>query len=372
MSVEDDNVDDVTNVNEFPDNEEDTDPMLLALKDDGEGEADDDLSEAVNEPVETKVETETPKPDDKVEKPEPKADKAVEEEGDDTKPIMIPKARLDQVLAERDNYKNALGHVQAVNEVQTQMLQGKNVKEDVKESPDQPETKDYDVIITDAETKKVDLAQKYEDGEISLVEFETQRNELDRSIRNLDREQQKAMFEDVKKANDASSDAKVKQSNEATYINNEAINIQANHPYVAKIDGLPDGDRQDAWDFINSKATRALNQQGVNPNDGTLESKMAFIRAKAQLTDTYGSQLTGQSITPKQEPQGKAGLSETAQSRADKLDLADRQPPSIGNVGEVDRRELTEDDIINMTDDELADLYDKNPNLVDNVVKMKK
>lgn len=42
---------------------------------------------------------------------------------------------------------------------------------------------DFENLIDKAETSKIELAKKYEDGEISFIELETQRIKLDRMIR---------------------------------------------------------------------------------------------------------------------------------------------------------------------------------------------
>jgi hypothetical protein len=71
---------------------------------------------------------------------------------------------------------------------------------------------------------------------------------------------------------------------------------------------------------------------------------------------------------PNGQPSPK-GPSETAMNRKAKIDLANSQPPSMADMGAgANNAELTEADIENMTEDQMADLLQKAPNLVNRIM----
>lgn len=102
----------------------------------------------------------------------------------------------------------------------------------------------------------------------------------------------------------------------------EALKIQAQHPYVAEIDNLPPKIRDEIWALITDEAVAALTQRGVNPADGTFNSRLALIQEKAALTNKYGPQYTGKKVGVFNDPASPSG---TAQSRVarDKKSLDD-------------------------------------------------
>jgi len=273
-------------------------------------------------------------------------------------PIMIPKARLDEVVAKLNRAQSHNDYLQGVVTTQKEMIKapaGNQSPSNGQTGPATTETAptDYDTLISNAETEKLALAQKYEDGEITLVELRKQEISIDRNIRKLDTDRLNEISEGAK----AAAVETVSANNVGQVINSEALKVQELHPYVAEIDKLPEAIAKGIWQAIADEAFLNLTQKGINPNDGSVTSRVAYIKEKAALTDKYGPQYTGKTLS-----QPKPTLSLQAQQREAKLDLAQTQPPAVtGATGE--RAEITEADLMKMSDDQVADLIEKNPNL---------
>lgn len=339
-------------------NEASTDPMIVAMR-----EAEAELAKATDSAPPPPAD----KQDDEGQQEEPAAEAQAEEAPKGGKPaVMIPKERLDQALSERDRFKEQASYYQGIADTQKAMLQSLPVAtqaattEKATALPDKP---DYDGQIAAAENAKLEAAQKYEDGDISLVEFEKIRVAQDRAIRTLEGDRVKADLQSVRQETTREVQAQTAQNR----IESVALDIQAKHPYVDEIDQLPPAIRDGIWKQIEAEASAALAQKGINPLDGTIESRVALIQAKAALTDVYGPRFTGKQLAPaatSQTPTGKAGLSTKAQERSDKIDLANQQPPAVAATGSHETRELTEADIEKMSDDQIADLMLKAPSVV--------
>lgn len=278
--------------------------------------------------------------------------------------IMVPKERLDEVIRQRDQYKAAAQYTQGVNDALRSNLRPDEAK------PAEPAAKveagpTYDEKINAAEQQKIALAEKFDSGEINLKELRTHEVELDKQIRTLADERHKAQINELKVESTKVSQAQAIEA--AAY--NATVDIQKNHPYVAEIDNLPYAVKRVAWEVIANEAQQMLRSQGINPNDGTANSRIAFINAKAQLTDKYGPQYTGKNLS-QQSVQQKPVLSQNAQNRSAKLELAAQQPPAISNLGVVDTKsELSSAQIESMSDDQIADMLARNRNSLDGILR---
>lgn len=342
---------------------EDNDPMLAGLKEEegaataeGEGEG----NGGNPAPQEDKPQTQQ----------QPTANKA-DDEGAKAPPVMIPKARLDEVLSENARLKDALTYKDGIIHTQTSIIAGKGTPapaEGEGKTTEAPKADDLNAKIATAEEGILALAQKYEDGEISLVEYEKGKIDLNRQIRELTTEQANSVVETAKSTATAVVNATQKQQQ----IENQAVEIQKAHPYVEEIDKLPPAIAKGIWDTITTEALTTLKAQGIDPKDGTVESRMALIKEKALLTDKYGPQFTGKQIAS-QTPAGKPPLSDTAKQRNDKLELAAQQPPAVSAMSYgADKSELTADQIENMSDDQLADIEAQNPGFLERITGLKK
>lgn len=345
-----DNNDTTDQVDGFaPNNERETDPMLAALK---EAEEDDNGS---GEGDEGSTTVETPAA--------PAAAQPAADKGPKAPPVMIPKARLDEVIAERDGLRDANSYLQGVLDTRTQQSQQQPAAPG-KDTPANPpeSTPDFKTQIASARSEKIALAQQYEDGEISLVEFKTKENALDEKIEELRDARNQDQLKEVRTA----ATETVKQNNVQQYLESEGAKIQAENPYVKEIDKLPPAIRDGVWQEIANKAALNLAKKGINPEDGTPASKLAFIREKAALTNEYGPRYTGVKLD-----QPAKTVSQTAADRGKKLDIAAQQPPAIEGANMGERPELTEADLEGMTQDQIADAYAANPHLVNKAAGLK-
>ena len=277
---------------------------------------------------------------------------------------MIPKARLDAVLAERDRTKEALTYTQGIVDTQKALIAdlGKKVTPAAGDQPSQdaavPDPNDHAAIIAKAEDDKIALAQKYEDGEISLVELRKQEIALDRQIRDTESKRTDGLVESAKTV---ASEA-VKTSNVQNRIEQEALEIQKQHPYIKEIDLLPAPIRAGIWGQITNEALANLALKGTPYDEKNPETHIALMAEKAALTNKYGPQYTGKQLAS---PTTKtpAAPSETAIQRAKKLEMAADQPPVVTGTT-VDKKDLTEADVENMSDDEMADYLQSAPGIV--------
>lgn len=277
----------------------------------------------------------------------------------DQQPIMIPKPRLDQALAERDKFKEQAAYFQGVAETQKQMLS--NPQKGEAEPGQTAAATDANAptdAVAKAEADKLAAAERYENGEISLVEFKKIEIEKDREIRAEMVKQNEALTDKARQVANETVNARTTEQ----VLVSKAVEIQAQHPYVAEIDQLPEADKNFVWQQITNEAVFNLQKKGVNALDGSPASRLALMQEKAALTDKYGPAYTGKQLAS-QTQQGPKPLSETAQARAAKLDLAQNQPPAFTANG-GDKADLTEADIENMSMDQLADALTSAPNLV--------
>lgn len=289
---------------------------------------------------------------------------------DDKPEKMVPIERLNQVLNKAKALEDTVNYQKGIIDVQSKALSTKaTASADVPQS-DTPngEAKgnDLEAQISEAENKKIELAQKYEDGDIGYAEMQKQMVSLDKEIR----EHQLKRVNEIEQNSRIVATETVRANNIAQTINQEALTLQQKHPYINAIDQLPEHLKNGVWNQITSDAVANLLAKGINPNDGTPESKIALVREKALLTDKYGPQYAKLPDQP-QQPSQTPGISEKAQNRADKLDLANKQPPQLPKgLGTYDK-EVTKDQIAEMDQDQLADMMERNPELLERATGIK-
>lgn len=309
-----------------------------------------------------------------------KGQNGASDDDDGTGP-MIPKARLDQVLQERDQFRTQAQYLQGVVDTQTKMIgTGKEApKADATganaapaNGGTAPAADDFNAKIDAAESRKLELAKKYDDGELNTVDYQKQLVEVDREIRSLSDQRAEAKLAEIRNTATGASNAQLVEFQ----VTQAAKDIQAQHPFVTEIDKLPKAIAQGIWTQIDQEAQQQLIEQGINPRDGTAASRIALVQVKAQLADKYGPQYTGKTLEQlkgtqpgNQQPAPKAAdgkpLSPIAKAREEKLALAQNQPPATADMGASGTaNELTAAQIESMDDDALADLLARAPQAV--------
>ena len=302
----------------------------------------------------------------------PEAPAAAPKDKPGSGPAMIPKARLDEVLSERDLLRDQVGYLRGLHDAKAPAATVTSAQP--AKAPDQPAGKPADqgvvvdeieTAITAAEGKKLALAERYDNGEISSKQWKQEEILIDKEIRGLSDKRLDKVREDSR--NEAQ--AVVTANNFESVKNNLCVQLQAKNPNVAFIDSLSPGQRDGIWKDITDDAIKNLAAQGVKVSDANPQSKLLLIQEKARLTNDlskYGfkpaAPATPAPVVPTGQPKG---LSETAQNRKAKIELANSQPPSITDMGNgANNGEITEADIENMNEDQMADLLQKAPHLV--------
>lgn len=264
---------------------------------------------------------------------------------------MIPKARLDQVLAEKDEMARRAAFLEGqLHQLQTQATQPATPA-----APEEP-PKTPDEIIAEARVQKQDLAKKYDDAELTAAEYEASKDRLDDIIAEAREAKLAQRFQPQ-----PTTPSQRQQTGEDLYLDQLTAKLETDHPYTLEI--AKDDPR---WKFLEDEANRQLQQEGIALMPGarglyTLRERMAV------LTDQYGpmwtgkspDQIRGQAPNPGTgpAPTPAPGLSPTAKARMDKLDMAEQQPPSTTSLGGSGAStEVSEADINAMSDDEIAAL----------------
>jgi hypothetical protein len=256
----------------------------------------------------------------------------------DKKELKIPKARLDEEIKKSSSAAHEAAYWKGIADAREVMLkQGKGgdseATQQVVETPEQKIAKFDDGIV--------ELAKKYDDGEITMAEFKKQERDFQKQIREVEMSavKQPPAPQPVKTGNDL-------------YMQEKAQQIVTEHPYLEL---MSEGDRL----FLGEKAEAELIAEGARLQIGDPASILAVQKRMGELSDRLGSALTGKQLPQKTvtQPLKKAGVSENAAARQVKLEMKNTQPPpthSLGNPGSV--KEYTEADIEKMSDDDIARL----------------
>lgn len=227
-----------------------------------------------------------------------------------------------------------------------------------------------DQVIAEAKAEKVAQAKRYDDGLMTTAEWEQKRQDLDDKIF----EARQAMIQ-VSMQN--SIPAAKPGTSEDLYMDEMVSKLEREHPFCFEI---PNDDPK--WGILTDLARSELLAEGVPVAPGVRGDYQLKERI-AKLTDVWGPRWTGKTLdqvraerglapsTTTQPAQGqqpkppaapgggapKPKLSPAAQQRADKIAQAGTHPPdihAIGTQGQVD--EVTEDDILGMTQDQIMAL----------------
>lgn len=347
--------------------EEDNDPMLEGLK-----EAEEELAQVTGNKSDEDQEDEPETDEQDDDEPKGKSEEGSEGKGKDddkksTENLMIPKARLDEALSRGDTFKDQAAYWRGVAEARAGQQAQPKQEQQPEGKQEEPENvvDEIDSSIEAAEKRKLELAEKYDEGEISTRQWKEQELEIDKEIRQLSKQRLDQIREESKKDTEQALTA----AQQKNLIESRALEIQQQHPNVAVIDSYPEHLRQAIWTEITEQAVQNLAQRGINVNDGSPQSRLELIREKAALTDNYTPDNLASALGGGKTSQGKQadshtgqGKSDVAKNREQKIELAESQPPSIAGMGRSEQSgELTEADIEKMSEDQLADMWERAP-----------
>lgn len=271
------------------------------------------------------------------------------EEGDATSTPMIPKGRFDEVASQRDEAAREAAYFRGLYEGlrQSQPANQNQQGEGQQEQPPEPTPQEK---IAAARQAIEEAAQKYDDGDLTTVEYEKVRAA-----------QEDVIFEARLEANKPKEEGKketaTSQQNEDLYLDQLTAKLEEDHPYTLKIED------EGRWNFIRQEAIGDLQKEGVQLGNDA-RSLYQLRKRMAELTDRYGPIWYGEIEGGSQPKAGNDGgqkpttTSQRAKDLDAKLTMSEQQPPQtmdLGSQGSGTER-ITEADIMKMTDDEIAAL----------------
>jgi len=251
---------------------------------------------------------------------------------------MIPKARLDEVLRERDLAAQGIAYWQGKAEA-AQELANKGATPSESAAPPQLT---FEQQVDAIQEQRLALAEKFDDGGISMVELRKDEFALAKHER--------ALMDAMSAHNNPP--AQPAPSAESLYLAEKTDKLLEDHPYSGMIEKPED------WEYLERLA-----RQNLGDSIGTGDLATYKLRKEiASLTDRYGPVMTGKELQIHQPNDGKPATvdaSNDAAQRRKKLELAGTQPPdinAIGNSGQSVPGELSDSNIEGMTEDEIAAL----------------
>lgn len=273
----------------------------------------------------------------------------------DKKPVMIPKGRFDEVGRERDEARASAAYYKGVADTQAQLIeaikQGKPAE--AGDTQNQTQQKTIEQQLEDIDAKRIEIAEQYENGDISATEWEKQKVALGKQERALNAQMAEERVKSVAVTPQGSTD-------DALYMDEKLVELEKAHPYTLEITDQAD------WEWLNRKAAAQLYAEGIQLKPNDQRSNLILRTRIAELTDVYGPSLTGKTINipGKQGKTAEQPKAPTAQQRQDKLAIAHQHPPAITRMGGsgAGPGEVSEADIEKMSDEEILALPESTRN----------
>lgn len=249
---------------------------------------------------------------------------------------MIPKARFDEINSENARLREQLAYQHGVMEATKGQAAGNTPPAEAPKSPEER--------LAEVRQQKLELAAKYDEGEMSFAELTAETDKL------VDQEDA-IRAERLEPKETASQPAQ--SGGDDLYLEDRTQQLEENHPYARLITAKAD------WDFITAKSVEELQSDGVTLSNDA-RGDMVLRERMAKLTDRYGPALTGKDL-PKSNGQTQTnepgGLSQVAAARKEKLALAGTHPPDLSNSGSPGTAtEYTDEKLGSMTMEEIAEL----------------
>ena len=278
----------------------------------------------------------------------------------------VPQTRVNEIVRQRNEAVLTAARLQGQNEAMRAMMEKGPAGPDGKPLPEGPAATPEE-RITAIRAQKAESTQKYEEGELSAVEWQKQQDEFEDQVFAVRQEQLQAGS-----GSQAPGQADQPPARDP-YVESLMDGLEAAHPYSTVIESKLD------WAIVEAKAYASLADEGVQIIKGDPQSTLALRTRMAEITDDLGPGLTGKTPeeakaiatakkSPKSTPvkdgqaapaQKKPGeLSPEAQARKEKLDLAKGIAPDVSNLGGANSgTELpTDEQILGMDEEQIAAL----------------
>lgn len=224
---------------------------------------------------------------------------------------MIPKARFDEVLSERERLAQETAYWKGVAE-------GRGPAPAPAAPQPPPITPQQHVNALRLE--KASLAKKFDDGEITMSELTAKQDEIDDRIHAV---REEALVSKVGNRPQPQTDDFGLQS--------ETAKLEESHPWVKVLEAIPNNDAD--WDYLRGVAISNLASRGIDATSGKFGTYQ-LRKEIAELADHYGptlfgprAQAHGIALPGTQQPQPK--MSPAAQARQAKLDTMSNAPPNV-------------------------------------------
>lgn len=250
--------------------------------------------------------------------------------GQQQQPVMIPKARFDEVAGERDQARTDAAYWRGRAEAGGQNGQQQQPGAKPGEQQQQQQQPTAEARLTAIQAKQDELAQKFDNGEITMSDLVKQRRELDTQEQQI---REELLTAKLKPANQQQAP----EGNDELYLQTLTAQLEDEHPWVAVADKV--GSEID-WKYVRDMAFQNLVERKIDPTTriGTYELR----KEVAQLWDKLGPAIVGekakaanivlpgqqqqQSQTPQNLGPKKSPL---ALAREAKLDLAANAAPNV-------------------------------------------
>lgn len=281
-------------------------------------------------------------------------------------PVTIPKARFDEVIADRTQLAEDLELAQQQLAYMQGVLEANKIKlpsgdqptaepgQGGGTAPTGPQPADLQTKLDELFARREQIESDYEDTKIDGKTRVKQLNEIDREVTRIQTDiARHAAAEQA--AAIVGSVAQVPQGSAMDTLieDRQAAVLEDQFPVLKQLS-------QGHLDFLSDMAHREAAALGNPYKGGTLDNLR--LRQEVAKLATFYAPRWGIEVQPAATPAPNGGgqtppvpkLSRQAQARADKLALADQLPPNTSQVGSRgETTQVTADDIAHMSDDDI-------------------
>lgn len=250
----------------------------------------------------------------------------------DGKPRMVPIERFNEVIAERNKTREENAELRG-------MVAGLAVSRGAQAKPDaaqEPEPETPISRIEKLETEAASLAERYDRGELSFIEYEKTRRSIDRQIARLELE---------------ADPPSALNSRDDSYLREQTDRLVDEFPVLKSIS-------EDDVKAIVPLAQRQAAKDGVDFSGNTL----SFRRYVAQTAQRIYGDATQQTQTTTAGADASGGTTKPGSAATRKVEQARAAPPNLNHLSVSGRAtqvgEYTPQRVAAMSDDELANLPD--------------
>lgn len=263
--------------------------------------------------------------------------------------VVIPKARFDEVLRERDEAKSQAAYLKGIVDANKEMRT--QPTSTVTEGKTAPPAKTIPEILAAIDAVKLDLAKKYDDGELTYSQLMAEQVKLDNQAFTIREESLRINGERITaEARDAAKREAIGEK-----LDDHAVRMDQEHPSLL---ALPQDGNAPEWGFLREKAVQELAKEGVVLRDNDSRSMMLFRERMATLADRFFPVEAAPAQAVSQQPPTVLKPS-LGKQRLAKIETSHQQPPDTGRLGSSGtKQELTDSQILGMSDDQIAALPD--------------